>query len=42
MLSKKVDFRNFLEQFWDFILERAPKLNNQMKLYVEIFVSNWN
>jgi hypothetical protein len=34
-LAKKWDFRNFLDQFWDFILKGAPKINNQMKSDVE-------
>ena len=41
-ISKKGDFRNFLDQFWDFIQKRAPKINNQMKLDVETILSNWN
>ena len=42
-LSKKGDFRNFLDQFWDFILKTAPKINNQMKLDEEnILVPYWN
>ena len=41
-LAKKGDLRNFLDQFWEFILKRAPKINNQMKLDVEAILSNWN
>ena len=41
-LAKKGDFRNFLDQFWDFILKRAPKINNQMKLHVENILSYWS
>ena len=41
-LAKKGDFRICFDQFWDFILKRAPKINNQMKLDVETILSNWN
>ena len=41
-LAKKGDFRNFLDQFWDFLLKRAPKINNKMKLGIESILSNWN
>ena len=38
-LAKKGDFRNFLDQFWDFMLKSASKINNQMKLAVETIIS---
>ena len=41
-LAKKVDFRNFLDQFWDFILKRAPKIKNQVKIDVETMLSYSN
>jgi len=31
-----------LDQFWDFILKRAPKINNQLKLKVETILSYWS
>ena len=41
-LAKKGDYRNFLNQFWDFIPKRAPKINDQMKLDVETILGYWN
>ena len=41
-LAKKGDLRNFLDQFWDFILKKTSKINNQMKLEVETILSYWN
>ena len=38
-IAKKGDFRNFLDQFWDFILKRAPKIKNQMKIDVDTILS---
>ena len=31
----KGDFRNFFDQFLDFILKIDPEINNQMKINVE-------
>ena len=33
------DFRNFLDQVWDFMLKRAPENNNEMKIDVETILS---
>ena len=41
-LAKKGDFRKFLDQFWDFMLKRAPEINNQMKIDVETILSYCN
>ena len=41
-LANRGDFRIFLDQFWDFILKRAPEINNQMKIDVETILSYCN
>ena len=41
-IVKKGDFRKFLDQFLDFILKRAPEINNQMKIDVETILSYCN
>ena len=41
-VSKKRDFGNYLDQFWDFTLKRAPKINNQMKIDLKNILSYCN
>ena len=42
LVEKKGTLEFFLDQFRDFILKRAPKIKNQMKLDVETILSYWN